>query len=742
VDPFVDDPESEDYNVDQIVDSFLAYVKQYALFYGTNNVMFPMGEDFQYQNANAWFKNLDKLIKYTNAKQDKGSNVNLFYSTPSCYLNSVLQSNKTFTTKSDDFFPYSSDKHSYWTGYFTSRPAIKRYERVGNNFLQVCKQIDVLAQLKGRLDDDISVLREAMGILQHHDAVSGTEKQHVANNYALKLSKGIDKCKKVVNEGFKSLLPKPDSKEQVNQVFCEALNISACAITEGNDSIAVTIYNPIGRPVSQLVRLPITNTKYQVFDPTGKTVDSNIVPIPDFVLNIPGRVSNAKNELVFNVDLPALGFATYLVKQNGIESVAKASVVTKITQSLSLKAKSFNVLFEADGGLKGIELNGNVVKVGQEFEYYKGMKGDNTKSENRASGAYVFRPDGQTPTQVAKIVESNLVETNVAKEVHQKLNSYITQVVRVYPNEDFVEFDYVVGPIPVADNIGKEIVSRFDSNLTTSGVFYTDANGRQVLRRVRNFRPTWNYTITEPTSGNYYPVNSRIIIRDEKQGIQMTVLNDRSQGGTSPIDGSVELMVHRRLLYDDSFGVGEPLSEPGVDGKGLVIRGKHWLLFSSIKDAAKQHRDIAQRIFLEPLITFSTYKTEADYYKNFQTSYSGLVNPLPKNVHLLTLEQWKDDSYLLRLEHFYQTSDDPEGLSKPATVDLKTLFKSLVITEATEQTLGGNQALNSAKRLEFKTTDTNTNEPTKYEFKDMTVTLTPMQIRTFIIKVKPQMKFN
>ncbi len=33
---------------------------------------------------------------------------------------------------------------------------------------------------------------EAMGIVQHHDAVSGTEKQHVADDYAQRLSDGID----------------------------------------------------------------------------------------------------------------------------------------------------------------------------------------------------------------------------------------------------------------------------------------------------------------------------------------------------------------------------------------------------------------------------------------------------------------------------------------------------------------------------------------------------------------------
>lgn len=39
------------------------------------------------------------------------------------------------------------------------------------------------------------------------------------------------------------------------------------------------------------------------------------------------------------------------------------------------------------------------------------------------------------------------------------------------------------------------------------------------------------------------------------------------------------MQVHRRLLFDDAFGVGEALNESAY-GTGLVARGKHWLLLA------------------------------------------------------------------------------------------------------------------------------------------------------------------
>lgn len=41
--------------------------------------------------------------------------------------------------------------------------------------------------------------------------------------------------------------------------------------------------------------------------------------------------------------------------------------------------------------------------------------------------------------------------------------------------------------------------------------------------------------------------------------------------------------MHRRLLRDDAFGVGEALNELEY-GRGLTARGKHWLVFGKKTD--------------------------------------------------------------------------------------------------------------------------------------------------------------
>lgn len=79
--------------------------------------------------------------------------------------------------------------------------------------------------------------------------------------------------------------------------------------------------------------------------------------------------------------------------------------------------------------------------------------------------------------------------------------------------------------------------------MATDKVFYTDSNGRELIKRTRNHRPTYEYTDDEPVSGNYYPVDNRIVLKDDDKEIEFAVLTDRAEGGSSLADGQVELMV-------------------------------------------------------------------------------------------------------------------------------------------------------------------------------------------------------
>ena len=51
-------------------------------------------------------------------------------------------------------------------------------------------------------DGDISVMKKAMGVVQHTDAVSGTVKQRVADDYVRKLHKGVEECQKIQNSFY------------------------------------------------------------------------------------------------------------------------------------------------------------------------------------------------------------------------------------------------------------------------------------------------------------------------------------------------------------------------------------------------------------------------------------------------------------------------------------------------------------------------------------------------------------
>ncbi|XP_044540961.1 lysosomal alpha-mannosidase-like [Gracilinanus agilis] len=222
--------------------------------------------------------------------------------------------------------------------------------------------------------------------------------------------------------------------------------------------------------------------------------------------------------------------------------------------------------------------------------------------------------------------------------------------------------------------------------------------------------------------------------------VQLTVLTDRSQGGSSLRDGSLELMVHRRLLVDDDRGVGEALLEPGDEpGTGLVVRGRHLVLLDTVEAAAAGHRLQAQREALAPQLVLASSGQDVPHSPGSpaRTQFSGLRRELPPAVHLLTLALWGPSTVLLHLEHIFERGESRAlNLSQPVTVDLQDLFSAFTISRLEETTLAADQLLSKASRLQWRTSTGGPARPQPAPFLDPSaVTLQPMEIRTFLASV-------
>ncbi|KAK4410705.1 putative alpha-mannosidase [Sesamum angolense] len=635
-----DDINLFDYNVQERVNDFVAAAFSQANVTRSNHVMWTMGTDFKYQYAETWFRNMDKLIHYVN--QD--GRVNALYSTPSLYTDAKHALNESWPLKTDDYFPYADRINAYWTGYFTSRPAIKGYVRMMSGYYLAARQLEFFRG-RSKSGPTTDSLADALAIAQHHDAVTGTEKQHVANDYAKRLSIGYKEC--------------------------PLLNISYCPASEVDLSLGkklvVLVYNSLGWKRTGVVRIPVINDNIVVKDSTGKLITSQFLPIVDALTTMRKFYTSAYTGefpstspmywLAFTAMVPPVGFSTYVIS-SASASIKPISYVFDGSQTSAIEIGSGNLklIYSGDNGkLMQYTNSRSLVNISLEQSYI-----------------YYAGDDGKKDLQIT----------------------------RVYKEKEHAEIEFVVGPIPIDDGIGKEIVTQIKTKIGNYKTFYTDSNGRDFLERIRDYRADWDLQVNQPIAGNYYPINLGTYIKDKNT--ELSVLVDRSVGGSSITDGEVEIMLHRRLLYDDGRGVAEALNETVC-----------------VRDTCSGLTDDKWTNFPRP--TFSA----------MDPSYT-----LPDNVAIITLQELEDRTVLLRLAHLYEVGEDTD-LSVMATVELKRVFPN---KKQWETSLSANQerAEMERKRLSWKVEGSNAKQETfskggPVDPVKLVVELAPMEIRTFII---------
>ncbi|CAK9186898.1 unnamed protein product [Ilex paraguariensis] len=550
-----------DYNVQERVNDFVAAALSQANITRTNHIMWTMGTDFKYQYAHTWFRNLDKLIHYVN--QD--GRVNALYSTPSFYTDAKYATNDSWPLKTEDFFPYADNVDAYWTGYFTSRPALKGYVRMISGYYLAARQLEFFMgrRKSGPTTDSLA---DALAVAQHHDAVSGTEQQHVAYDYAKRLSIGYKEAEDLVGVTLACMVESTSKSRCVNPVTkfqqCPLLNITYCPPTEVDLSLGkrlvVVVYNSLGWKREDIIRIPVISENVTVQDSSGKEIEAQVLPVANASVALRNLYAPAYEGqspsatllywLAFTASVPPLGFSTYIV------SSAKRAAATLVSQTVYSSSGSQNDTIEVgpgnlkliysrnEGKLAQYNNRRNKVKasVEQSYTYYSGYDG---AGEVQSSGAYIFRPNGTFPIPSPGQIPFTVMQGPLYDEVHQKINSWISQVTRVYKEKEHAEVEFTVGPIPIDDGIGKEVVTQITTTMKSNKTFFTDSNGRDFLERIRDYRADWDLLVNQPIAGNYYPINLGIYMKDDST--ELSILVDRSVGGSSISDGQLELMLHR-----------------------------------------------------------------------------------------------------------------------------------------------------------------------------------------------------
>jgi alpha-mannosidase len=712
--------------------------------------------------------------------------VNVFYSTPVEYTAAKFKENITWPVKTDDFMPLANDEHSYWTGFYTSRPALKRYERQLAGYLQAARQVQLLADMpvndvvKAALSSkkdrpwfhfwagldrhDMDPLAAAVALTQHHDAVSGTEMQHVAYDYAARLAAGAAVADAAC---VKALLALARAPPDTPMQLCRLVNESVCDASIGRSSAGlpfnVVIYNPLSKARDGLpVRIPVAvavegGSVFRVTNlESGVAVASFLLPstaIASAQQELQNQAKSAMFELVFQVSLAPFALQSFQVEQgpasrstlasnppgsagtapwesHGAQTsfyshslvpsmprggtrakpaahersrgrrvghgarartvrASRAGAGEDAPDMLSIENEFIKVGFDSVSGRMLWMLNkedGVSVDMDHNLHWYESAQAGDAKNTcgegEQKSGAYIFRPNHTSPDgQSAKCVSADcgaslrVLKAPVVQQVEQTFSAWATQTVRLYQGAKSVEIEWTVGPIPVEDGVGKEVVSRFSTNVSSAGEFKTDSNGRDTLVRKRCITKVGamdsscrasvpEYNVTEPVAGNFYPINTVISIQDEKAALGVAV--DRAQAGASLVDGQIELMLHRRLLCDDARGVAEPLNEtqsispydwvdakgkahhePYRIGKGLVVRGKHQVFLTAPASAARAYRALQDEIYYEPVVAVADAfaptpapapgpSSEAPVWR---AGCAGGNVDLPENVMILTVEK-------------------------------------------------------------------------------------------------------
>ena len=762
------DPEAKSHSVEKAARMLEAYAQAAASRspqQPRNNIVL-LGDDAPLQSP--WerlYPALDEVIKALNAKSDQ-TNIVYKYSTPSEWVKALAAEKPRGLPSRPawDMLPLVGNEFPYWVGYYTSRSEFKQIYHDGSAYFRGASMLHALAH-----DDrtwwggaaELLTLWRSLGLAQHHDIITGDCFDAVAEDNARRVRAGVGNAGRVASAA--AAIVSNAAGADVGEA-CTNLTLTPCralvASLESRAPATLTFFNPVAWGRSEHVSFISPSGDVAVTNgTTGEPIASQSFPFlaPD----LPGNQS--WHSIVFRADLPPLGTASVVITATSETTTAAApEPPAESAGPVVLENGRLTARFTQDGTLESVTLaaSGATVKVAGKVLFYKSKAG----SEN----AWDFSTDNSVVAYEFAGSDRQAIAWSTAGPLFSEVAVTVADVVsvryRLYANEDTLHIFTSTGPFPedASAPYSTDALIRFETDIASGGIWWTDDNGLELQKRQRWARPFTNINYTdmataEPVAINMYPVTSTAVLGDptnpHKPAIALLTAN--SHGCTSMADGSIEFTLNRDVLKD------KPLSR--FTGNRRVTQHTILLVGASTAATTTAARTTSA-MMSNPVQAFSGATTSG----GGDPPFAPLSASFPPQIAIVSLQLLpagfnvsdlfdaaaaidgdastqrppaSSGALLLRIRHIFQSTLDDPAAAKPVTIDLAAAFAPRwKVAGVEEWTVDASEPMAAAegKRTKWpeQTPPAGADAVRQLDATaGSTVTLQPMALKTLVLKL-------
>lgn len=292
----------------------------------------------------------------------------------------------------------------------------------------------------------------------------------------------------------------------------------------------------------------------------------------------------------------------------------------QINKNLKLTVSQEKIVFD----LSPIEEHTKSYKFEVFHAYYFTYNGSNSD----------LRPSGSNPggAYILSTTELNYRKFNVDFEKsYFEVGSKLTKIVLRFEKSFLIitftnqglatntfQIESVWDPINTSDREPKEyllvVKTNIDNTVTLPNgsaqpEFWTDSNGIKMMRRIKDFRATYDYKVTEKLASNFYPVNAMFSLLERNnskyaeenfkdfdyEARKVTLMNDRAQSGGAMEAGEIIMIHNRHSNKDDRRGLADGIYEN--DSFGSHFRVNNYLVFGNDVENLKAVESAVQERF-------------------------------------------------------------------------------------------------------------------------------------------------